>query len=117
MKKENLDKNTIEFVLYEPVHGGYSSKLVKLEQDTYTYYRVERRYGPSWWLIGINHTESGMEEEQIGRLTDDQLKKFINWSKFGDIDSKIVSVKAISGTFDVASDLVELMKGKQTRGI
>lgn len=86
---------------------------VEIKPDDYYYFRLERRFGPSWWLIGMNPKEEPRyhwEDTQIGEISHYDLKRFMKWAKT-DKGSKLIAIKTICGSFDIFEEIAELLKG------
>lgn len=102
-----MGKGKFSFTWTQPCLDWFTQKNVELEEKTYMYYKLERRFGPSWWVIGINFIEEpnyDTKETQIGEISLYDLKKFIEWCK-DDNGSKIIKVSAICGSFDIINEI------------
>lgn len=107
---ENKLKEPFRFEYTIPTLDWFDIKQVKIEPNDYCYFRIERRYGPSWWLIGTNPKDEPdyhWEDTQIGEINERTLQKFIEWSKT-ERGSKIIEIKAISGSFDILEEIKKL---------
>ncbi len=106
-----VKKEPFDFEYTIPCSDWYEIVKVHLEEDSYVYYRIERRYGPTWWLIGKNYVDEQdyhWRETQIGKITKDRLKEFIEWAK-DDNGSRIIEIKAISGSIDILEEMKRLL--------
>lgn len=104
-------KEPFEFEYTVPCLDWYKIKKVVLQSSDYYYFRLERRYGPTWWLIGMNTVDEPAyhwEETQIGEIYERDLKRFIEWAK-QDYGSKLINIKAISGSFDILEEIKKLI--------
>lgn len=110
-----MSKNNKEVFRYEysrPSSDWVDYESVEIKPDDYYYFKLERRFGPSWWLIGINPVEKPnyhWEEKQIGEIYGHDLFRFIQWAK-SDRGSRIIEIKAISGEFNILDELSELLQ-------
>ena len=105
-----MKKETFNFSYSEPYMDWFITKNVSLEEDTYYYYKIEKRFGDSWWLIGTNPVEKPKyhwDETQIGRLSESDLKRFIKWAS-NDSGSKIIEVMAICGSFNIIDEITKI---------
>ena len=103
-------KENFKFIWLKPCLDWFEQKTIELEEETYTYYKIQRRFGPSWWITGINFVEKPKyhrEETQIGEISACDLKKFIDWCKT-EGGSKIIEISAISGNFDIIEEIKKL---------
>lgn len=83
---------------------------VEIKPDDYCYFRIERRFGPSWWLIGMNpksEPKYHWKYEEIGEMSDLDLRRFVEWAK-QEKGSKIIEVKAICSSFDIIGEMLNL---------
>ncbi|HEX3018523.1 MAG TPA: hypothetical protein VHP31_11825 [Caproicibacter sp.] len=109
MKKKA--KEPFEYEYTQPSLDWYETVQVKIKPDDYYYFRLERRFGPSWWLIGEkpkNEPDYHWEEKEIGEIGERDLLRFIEWAK-DEWGSKIIEVHAISGSFDILEEIKELV--------
>lgn len=93
------------FEYTRPCLDWYEIEKVELKWDDYCYLRLERRFGPSWWLVGKNPVEKPnyhWENKDIGEIYELDIKRLIEWAK-NDGGSKITEVSAICGDFDIVS--------------
>ena len=90
----------------------YESVDVEIKYGDYYYYKIERRFGPSWWLVGRNPVDEPRyhwEETSIGEIGIIDLKRFIEWSKDGKKGSKITEVRAICSDFNILVEIAALL--------
>lgn len=96
-----------------PSLDWFDTKTVTIGPQDYYYFRLERRFGPSWWLIGSNPTDDDSghywTDTQLGELRDCDLYRFIEWAK-SPWGSKIVEVKALSGEFNIIDDIADIAR-------
>lgn len=106
------NKEPFSFQYTVPSLDWFETISVTIKPDDYYYFSIERRFGPSWWIIGsnpINEPTYHWEEKEIGRIDDRDLLRFIAWAK-NDSGSKITEVKAICGSFNILEEISELLK-------
>jgi len=104
-------KEPFKFEYAVPALDWYAIKRVEIKPDDFKYFKVQRRYGPSWWLIGMNTKEEPnyhWEDTEIKEIKTYDLKKFIEWAKT-EHGSKIVKIDAISGSFDIIEEIKKLI--------
>ena len=100
-----------------PPDGGCHTIFGMIRPDEYTCFRLERRFGLTWWLVGLKLTDDDKgqywTEEQICELRDQNLYKFIEWAK-SPWGSKITEVKALSTEFNIIDDICDLVRRMQS---
>lgn len=113
------DKKPFEFSYTMPSLDWYEIINVKINLEDYYYFTLERRFGPSWWLIGKNPVDKPSyhwEEKELGELgyenRNEDVKRFIEWAKT-DYGSKITEIRAISGNLDVLKSINKLLKEQE----
>jgi hypothetical protein len=109
MKKQ---KEPFKFSYNRPSLDWFETINVTIEENDYYYYRLERRYGPTWWLIGMYPPKDNSYEwvnAQLGEIRKSDLLRFIEWAKKDD-GSRVIEIKVISGDFDIFEELKELIK-------
>lgn len=122
MEIKNTEKAAFRFEYTRPTYDWYETVKVEIKPSDYHYFRIERRYGPSWWLIGMNPpakdtNDYRWKETQIGEIRKNDLIRFIEWAKTDNCiknGSRIAEVKAISCEFDILSDIAELLRSADT---
>lgn len=103
-------KENFKFIWLKSCLDWFEQKTIELEEETYTYYKIQRRFGPSWWIIGINFVgehKYHREETEIGEIIACDLKRFMDWCKI-DGGSKIIEISAIGGNFDIIEEIKKL---------
>lgn len=105
-----MDKEPFSYKYTRPCLDWFDWVSVEIKHDDYCYFRIERRFGPSWWLIGMNPKDEPKyhwEDTEIGKIGDLDLRRFIEWAKSKN-GSKIIEVKAISGSFNIIEEVLKL---------
>ena len=105
------NKPPFRFEYTVPWLDWYAIEKREIKYDDYYYFKLERRFGLTWWLIGIKHYENpySWEYEEIGQLNCSYLKNFIDWAKT-DYGSRITEIVAISGGINLIEDIKELIE-------
>lgn len=103
---------------YIDASSGHCNNIFGLiRPDEYTCFRLERRFGLTWWLVGLKLTDDDKgqywTEEQICELRGQNLYKFIEWAK-SPWGSKITEVKALSTEFNIIDDICDLVRRMQS---
>ena len=110
-------KEPFTFSYTVPSLDWYDTKTVTIAPHDYCYFRLERRFGPSWWLVGSNPTDDDTghywTETQLGELRGRDLYRFIEWAR-SPWGSKIIEVKALSGDFNIIDDICDLVRRMQS---
>jgi len=108
-------KEPFKFKYTYPSLDWYDVKEVVINYDDYYYFKIQRRYGPSWWLIGTNPPKDKNKfewtETQLGEIEKPDLIRFIKWAKDKDGGSRITEINSLSGDFDIIKDVLDLLKG------
>lgn len=107
-------KESFKFEYMKPALDWYEIIKVEIKPDDYYYFKLQRRYGPTWWLIGKNPPAKGAKdykwtEKEIGEICVCDLVRFIEWAKLEYGGSKIVEISAISGSFDILREVRKLL--------
>ncbi len=107
-------KAPFKFSYTQPSLDWFKTINVEIKPDDYYYFKLQRRYGPDWWLIGQNpppknSTNYEWSEKDIGRISHRDIARFIDWAKFDDGGSKLVEISAISGSFDLLREIKVLL--------
>lgn len=95
-----------------PSLDWFESVNVTIKNDDYMYFELQRRYGPSWWLIGLKQIDNpyGFERIEIGQIPEAIVSKFIDWTKTGN-GNRITTITAISGSFDIFKEISNIKLG------
>lgn len=98
----------------------YDIVSVEIKPKDYCYFRLERRYGPSWWLIGKNPPAENAKdyrwtEKTIGQISDHDLVRFIEWAKSDYGGSDLVEISAISGSFDILREIEKIWRAQDAK--
>lgn len=105
------EKQPFVFEWLKPCSDWFETKRIEIKTSDYCYFRIERRFGPSWWLIGMNAREEPKyhwEDTQIGEIMNGDLRRFIEWAK-SDNGSKIIEIKSICGSFDIIEEILKVL--------
>lgn len=105
-------KEPFKFTYTYPSLDWYGCKDIVINDEDYYYFKIERRFGSSWWLIGSNPPKDKNKfewtETQLGEIETYDLKRFIKWAKNEDGSSRITEVNAISGSFNIIDEILKL---------
>lgn len=105
-------KEPFKYQCTRPCLDWFEFVTVEIKSDDYYYFKLERRHGPSWWIIGMKTVEEPnhhWEETQIGEIDESSLLSFIKWAE-DERGSKIIEIHAISGSFNIFKDVEKLLK-------
>lgn len=114
IKNSRKNKKSFDFSYTRPSLDWYETIKVTIAPDDYYYFRLEKRFGPYWWLIGTNNYDTPdyhWKTTTIGELNPDNLKRFIDWVK--DLDEAgcpLTEINMISGSFDIFKEIKELVE-------
>lgn len=109
-----MSKEPFKFEYIVPSLDWYETIKVEIKPKDYCYFRLERRYGPTWWLIGKNPpAENAIDyrwtEETIGKISEHDIARFVEWAKSDYGGSQLVGISAISGSFDILREVEKLL--------
>lgn len=112
VKYKAQGKGDFVFTYTTPTYDWYQDNEVKIKEDDYYYFILEKRYGNTWWLIGEKMYEWGKsEEKQLGeiatRYNKENLARFIEWAKT-ERGSRIVTIRVLSGNMNLIEEIKEL---------
>ena len=113
-EKKFSEQESFKFEYTTPTYDWFDIKKVEIKPDDYVYFELQRRYGPSWWLVGKNPPDNTAEdyhwtETTIGRISERDISRFIEWAKDGH-GSRLIRISAISGSFDILRETEKLLK-------
>ena len=102
MKKKpfEFDQTVLTLDWFDTIHHV-------IDDDDYTYYKLDRRFGPSWWLYGMKTVVNPTyhwEETEIGEISYADLIRFVEWAKT-ERGSKIVDIHMLCGSFDIFNEI------------
>jgi hypothetical protein len=110
--KDRKTKEPFQYQYTRPCLDWFEYVDVKIRPKDYYYFKLERRFGPSWWIIGMNTVEEPnyhWEEKQIGEIDERDLQRFIEWAK-DDVGSKIIEIHMICSSFDIFEEVGKIIK-------
>lgn len=112
--KKFSEKEPFKFEYTMPTYDWYDIIKVEIKPEDYTYFKLSRRYGPTWWLVGTKPPAAGSEdyhwtETTIGRMSDSDIVRFVEWAKDEYGKSRLIGISAISGSFDILRDIEKLL--------
>ena len=107
-------KAPFKFSYTQPSLDWFETINVEIKPDDYYYFKLQRRYGTDWWLIGQNpppenSTRREWSETELGRISCRDIAKFVEWARIDGGGSKIVGISAISGDFDLLREIKSLL--------
>lgn len=108
-------KEPFKFEYTMPCLDWYEIIKVEIKPEDYCYFKLERRYGPTWWLIGKNPPAQNAKdyrwtEKEIGKISEHDIARFVEWAKCEYGGSRLVGISAISGSFDILREVEKLLK-------
>ena len=112
-----LKKEPFRFEFSMPSLDWYEMVSVEIDPNEYQLFKLERRYGEMWWLIGLRKPEKvakghewyKWEEKTLGRITNHDIVRFIEWAKLDHRGSRLISIQSISDSMDVLSEIKQLL--------
>ena len=104
IKNNRVNKESFKFSYTKPSLDWYETINVEIKPDDYYYFKLERRYGPTWYLFGCNAhdmPEYHWKETEIGELSRLDLIRFIKWARaLNNFGCPIIEIRVVDGTFD-----------------
>ena len=78
-------KAPFKFSYTQPSLDWFETINVEIKPDDYYYFKLQRRYGPDWWLIGQNpppenSTRYEWSETELGKISCRDIAKFVEWA-------------------------------------
>lgn len=113
LKKHRKEIAPFKFEYTEPCLDWYTVKKVEIQPYDYYYFKLERRYSRSWWIVGmypIHDPDYQWKEVTLGEIDKADLKKFIKWAE--DIKNKgscLIEIKAISADFNIIKEIKKVL--------
>ena len=107
-------KKAFEFDEWKPCLDWYTVEHHIIHDEDFIYFKLDRRYGPSWWLIGMKTVDEPTyhwEETTIGEINDGDLARFIEWATTSN-GSRIVNINMLSGSFNIFAEVGELLNSQ-----
>lgn len=103
-------KEAFKFDEFKPCLDWYTTEHHIINWGDYNYFKLDRRFGPSWWLYGMKLIENPYhwEEKEIGEIRESDLRRFIEWAKT-EHGSKIININMICGSFDIFNEVGKLI--------
>ena len=108
-------KEPFEFSYTIPCLDWYETINVSILYNQYNYLTLERRYGPSWWLLGdrFNKQLDQWERIDIGEISSYDIRRLVEWARFttrnGSTISILAGVRAIDGVLNPIDAFLEIM--------
>lgn len=110
-----VSKPNFKYQYTRPSLDWFEYVDVDIAPDDYYYFKLQRRFGPSWWIIGMNpvdEPEYHWEEKQIGQIGNSDLRNFIEWAKT-EHGSKITEINMLCGSFDIFKEIAPYTRTKE----
>lgn len=110
-----MSKEPFVFEYTMPSLDWYVTIHKEIEWEDYLYFKIQYRFGPSYWLMGYKEKDGRIEREEveIGRLDRGFLGKFVKWCEFNDgyrTCSKLIGISVISTGMNVLDVFGEIQK-------
>lgn len=114
-----MDKEPFRFSYNTPSLDWYITINVEVKWKDYLYFKIQRRFGPSYWLLGYQKEDKRIKhrEVEIGELSKRDLGRFVKWSEyttpFNQTCSKLIGVSVIStgmNLFDAIKEIFPAME-------
>lgn len=115
------NKEPFSFCYNVPSLDWYETKNVEIEWDEYLYFKIQYRFGQTYWLMGYKKKDGRIErkEVEIGEITRGFLGKFVKWCEYDDgyrTCSKLIGVSVISTGMNILAVVSEIQKAVEQEG-
>ena len=109
------NKEPFRFYYTVPSLDWYSTEEVEIKWEEYLYFKIQYRFGKTYWLLGYREKGGRIEREEveIGELSKRFLGKFVKWCEFNDgyrTCSKLIGISVISTGMNIFSVIGEIQK-------
>lgn len=108
-------KGPFKFTYAKPSLDWYEDVNVSISYDKYNYLVLEKRYGNSWWLIGVKYIKSKDKwiSEQIGNIREKDIPRLVEWAeytdKFGHQISILNEIRTTDGCLNPIRGFLKIM--------
>lgn len=109
-----MEKDPFRFSYNTPSLDWYITINVEVKWEDYLYFKIQRRFGPSYWLIGYKNEDGRIKhrEVEIGELSKRDISRFVKWSEyttpFNQTGSKLIGVSVITTGMNIADAIKEI---------
>ena len=107
----NHSKEPFKFAWVKPTLDWFDIVHVEVEYEDYAYFKLERRFDNSWWLVGTKPCENdnGFEVVELGEVPAVDVPAFLDWCQHdGGRKSKLTEIESISSDFNVFKELFDI---------
>ena len=85
----------------QPSLDWFETINVEIKPDDYYYFKLQRRYGTDWWLIGQNpppenSTQREWSETELGRISCSDIAKFVEWARIDGGGKKLLKSRQLA---------------------
>ena len=109
----DINKEPFRFYYFVPSLDWYNVENVEIKWEEYLYFKIQYRFGGTYWLLGYREKDGRIEREEveIGKLSKSFLGKFVKWCEFDygfGTCSKLIGLSVIStgmNILDVAREI------------
>ena len=116
LKEADKAKGPFEFAYYRPSYDWFEEIKASFTYSQYNSLRLELRYGPSWWLIGIKYNEDkdAWEDVQLGEIRERDIPRLVEWAEYENEFKHKVSIltqiRCIDGELNVLGKLMNILR-------
>lgn len=112
------DKEPFRFYYNVPSLDWYITENVEIKWDEYLYFKIQYRFGQTYWLMGYKEKDGRFEREEveIGQLARGFLGKFVKWCEYYDgyrTCSKLIGISVISTEMNIIKVFNEIQKAAE----
>ena len=116
METKKIQNEPFRFEYTKPSLDWYEIVKVEIQPKEYAWFKLELRFGNTWWLVGMNSPKSDYEpsylwdETDLGRIGSHDIIRFIKWAECSFHGNRLVEIKAISNSLNVVNEIAKLAK-------
>ncbi len=116
MENKKTQNEPFRFEYTKPSLDWYEIVKVEIQPKEYAWFKLELRFGNTWWLVGMNPPKSDYkpsylwDETDLGRIGNRDIIRFIKWAECSFHGNRIVEIKAISNSLNVVNEFAKLIK-------
>ena len=115
-ESKQTQKEPFRFEYTKPSLDWYDIVKVEIQPGDYAWFKLELRFGNSWWLVGMNPPKSDYkpsylwDETDLGRMGNGDIIRFIRWAECSFHGNRLVEIKAISNSLNIVNEVAKLVK-------
>lgn len=119
MEDKKTQSEPFRFEYTKPLLDWYETVNVEIHPKEYAWFKLELRFGNTWWLVGMNPPKSDYkpsyprDETVLGEIGNRDIIRFIKWAECGFRGNRLIEIKAISNSLNIVNEFAKLVKAKE----